>query len=1099
MFGKYWRFSYESAIQLLPDRVLVWKGSGQRLGYGIATPPPGHDPNTPLTGVSLDGSRDRLLYYGAYFMLIESGSRLQYRYDRFSNAAWARLTSIADQNGNSVRLAYDNENRLTSITDASGRSTNFAYDASHRCIGFSLPDGNRAQFAYDGQGNLIKAIDLIGTTILYEYDGRSYLTRMVVGRDQKATTFTYQESRQGRYLGGVTDAAGNTTSYELVSITPRHVRMTDPEGNITSYYSTPQGYTERVVDPLGNSAEASFANGLPVRFTNARKQSTQLEYDPRGNIIRRKNSLGSVWASAYDQNNRLISETDPLGATWQYGYDERGNLVRSTSPDQRTLTREYDSKGQMVSLINTRGEKTLYAYDRFGNLVTITRPRGDTVQHGYDPHGFHRIATTDANGFTTKYEFDANRRLTRQIHPDGSSRVSEYDCCAGTAVTDENGNKRITRRDPVLQILEKTDPQGNSSLFVYDRNKRQVKTEDALGRAWGIVYDPAGRIVEWNNANNEKGRMEYDPEGNLIAIWDELGNKTSFVYDANNRPVESTDPLGHTQRANYDSSGRLISTTNARGNVVQIKYDQLGRIVERSVDNNRVAAYAYDDLGNLVQMTDAWGVTNFAFDAGRKAASIRFPDQTAIAASYDPNGNLASLTYPGGQTVNYVYDVRNRVARMEWGRQFISFRYDAVGNLVEVSRSNATQTTCAYDAANRLTRLVHRAKSEPFADLSYTYDPVGNITAESGTLPLQARPLEAPSPMAYNSLNQIVRLGDEPCTYDPDGNLTGMGSGRWQAKYDPQNRMTEIVRDGQVRRYSHNANGQRVQVDTQAGRRVYHYDLSGRLLFETDQTSALVAFYLYRNAHLVARVDASGAVLFYHFDKTGNTLALSDHTGDVVAAYAYDPYGAITNKLGEVDNPFTYVGEFGVMDDGNGVYWMRYRIYDAHTGRFVQKDPLGFVEGTNLYAYVSNNPIKNIDPFGLAWYWPPSWFEPGTQAAIETGTGLAADLTGGAILTGAVGGTITVAGVTLSAPVVGTVVLLGGLALTVKGIMTWNSSAQAQKAQQIQTDANKKWLAQGPDGKWKIDPLFEDTFNEANRQKLQDLADQLNNQPECKP
>jgi RHS repeat-associated protein len=83
-----------------------------------------------------------------------------------------------------------------------------------------------------------------------------------------------------------------------------------------------------------------------------------------------------------------------------------------------------------------------------------------------------------------------------------------------------------------------------------------------------------------------------------------------------------------------------------------------------------------------------------------------------------------------------------------------------------------------------------------------------------------------------------------------------------------------------------------------------------------------------------------------------------------VAAYGYSPHGAVGSKYGEVDNPFTYVGECGVMDDGHGLFYMRNRTYDALTGRFIQKDLLGFFGETNPYTYGSNNPIRYIDPVG---------------------------------------------------------------------------------------------------------------------------------------
>jgi RHS repeat-associated protein len=86
----------------------------------------------------------------------------------------------------------------------------------------------------------------------------------------------------------------------------------------------------------------------------------------------------------------------------------------------------------------------------------------------------------------------------------------------------------------------------------------------------------------------------------------------------------------------------------------------------------------------------------------------------------------------------------------------------------------------------------------------------------------------------------------------------------------------------------------------------------------------------------------------------------------LIIAYAYTPFGEIAGSIGSLYNPFTYVGEFGVMSEGSNIYYMKNRYYDAATGRFIQKDPIGVAGGqTNLYAYVGGNPVERIDPVGL--------------------------------------------------------------------------------------------------------------------------------------
>ncbi|MCO8613360.1 RHS repeat-associated core domain-containing protein, partial [Burkholderia multivorans] len=52
-------------------------------------------------------------------------------------------------------------------------------------------------------------------------------------------------------------------------------------------------------------------------------------------------------------------------------------------------------------------------------------------------------------------------------------------------------------------------------------------------------------------------------------------------------------------------------------------------------------------------------------------------------------------------------------------------------------------------------------------------------------------------------------------------------------------------------------------------------------------------------------------------------------------------------------------------DEETGLHYNRHRYYDAQTGRFVSKDPIGLAGGTNVYHYAPN-PINWTDPLGLA-------------------------------------------------------------------------------------------------------------------------------------
>jgi RHS repeat-associated protein len=166
--------------------------------------------------------------------------------------------------------------------------------------------------------------------------------------------------------------------------------------------------------------------------------------------------------------------------------------------------------------------------------------------------------------------------------------------------------------------------------------------------------------------------------------------------------------------------------------------------------------------------------------------------------------------------------------------------------------------------------------------------------------------------------------------------------------------------------YIYDAAGNKVRATRGAVTTKYYYDHTGKLLFEADGSGTVLNFYYYQDSRMVAMGSAAGASYFYHHDKNGNTVAMTDASGTVVNAYAYTPYGEIAGSTETVANRFKYVGGYGVMDEGGGIYFMKNRYYDASAGRFLQKDPIGFEGGqSNLYAYVAGNPVTGIDPMGL--------------------------------------------------------------------------------------------------------------------------------------
>ncbi|WP_032022560.1 RHS repeat domain-containing protein, partial [Acinetobacter baumannii] len=122
-------------------------------------------------------------------------------------------------------------------------------------------------------------------------------------------------------------------------------------------------------------------------------------------------------------------------------------------------------------------------------------------------------------------------------------------------------------------------------------------------------------------------------------------------------------------------------------------------------------------------------------------------------------------------------------------------------------------------------------------------------------------------------------------------------------------------------------------------------------------------------------------VWFYHCDHLGTPQEMTDHTGAIIWKAEYKAWGECKAEKAKsnffenseiISNNIRFQGQY--FDEETGLHYNRYRYYSPYVGRFVSKDPIGLLGGSNNYAYAPS-PTEWVDPLGLSCQKIPKGFK----------------------------------------------------------------------------------------------------------------------------
>ncbi len=820
---------------------------------------------------------------------------------------------------------YDNRGRIY-------QRVVYAVDPSTGNVGNSLtdntwydPSGNVAQEQPAGSGAVQALVrDALGrvTTQYYEYyDGTGDTVMQQIENTFDAASNLIEQITRDRF--------DNATGYGGLS-SPGGAQ---PQARVSYVCLWPDALgREHNVADYGTNGGSTLTRPTTAPARSATVLVTTLNYNSRGEAYQRTDPAGTVTQLTFDDAGRLTAKVE--------NYVSGG-----TNPDQN---RETD-----------------YTYNADGRLATLTAKNGTTGDQ----------LTQYVYGTTLNDSDIASNELLRQVtYPDDASG---YD-------------RMLFAYNRLGQMKQKTDQQLSVHTYEYDLLGRL-----AHDRITTLASGVDGAILRLSYTYEVRGLLQNATSYDNATVG--LGNVVNDILLAYNSFAQLVDEYqSHSGAASTSSPGAQYAYANGSANTV--------RLTSVTYPSGRALNYNYgasgsqgDYLSRVVSLIDNDGVTHLGDYryAGiarivQASAAQAGTELTYIKQSTEPVGDGGDQ-YTGWDRFSRVIDQRWVVTSSYAALERVQYGFTQASN--RQWRSNLVAGTgqdeyYTYDGLYRLLTLqrgtLNAGKTgisgTPGFEEDFTLDPTDNwtayVTKVSGTTVLnQSR--------TQNKANELLTLSGSSALlgYNANGDLTRSPKpADWTTAYDytwdAWDRLVKVVdhsTSSVVATYAYDGLDRRVTKTT--GTTVRHYYYTDRWQIIEERTGSNTTpdrqfvWGLRSIDDLVLR--DRGAERLYAFHDVFNCTAIADTTGTVKERYGYDAYGnpRVMDASFTVISGSNYDWETryadGRWDGETGLDPMRYRYLHPELGGWLTRDPLEYTPGTNLYAYVGDNPVNRVDVAGL--------------------------------------------------------------------------------------------------------------------------------------
>ncbi|MEM6473412.1 MAG: RHS repeat-associated core domain-containing protein, partial [Planctomycetota bacterium] len=560
-------------------------------------------------------------------IVLPSGLEVRPQYDLAGN-----IVSESDTLGLVVTRTFDAENRLVRETDALGRQTRYEYTVDGLISRIIDTAGQITSLAYDSRGRLVERIEPDGVKTEFRLDG---LGRVIEEHAEGLGVTRFSYDQQGN-LTSVTDRLGATTEYDY-DRNGNLISTTDADGIETVIgYDSLDRPTTTVLQNGASETLRYDAAGHQIEIEGFDGETILQQRDAAGNLIRQDFVDGTFETFTYSLSGQLLTATNANGTT-TFEYDASGLLVSAVYPDQATLSYEYDLRGNRVAMVATIGNeisrRTEYTYDALNRLVSVHDPEGLETRYIYNTAGDLETIRLP-NGIVEEYSYDEKHRLIRiESRSPGDELLTRLSYSRDrwgsiTAVEREDGTRSSYEYDAQQRLTAEVHLDSNGQMLSEKEFDYTLAGQRSSSTIAGVLnayqYDSLGRLIEsglTTHVHDQAGRLtskdgpdgrteyRYDAEGQLIGVTSD-NESYQFEYDAIGNRIATTRN-GVTQRHLIDLQdlsgvSQIVLNYGVDSSISDEFVFGLGRVSRRSDDALRTYHFGAD--GNLSGVTNEEGV-----------------------------------------------------------------------------------------------------------------------------------------------------------------------------------------------------------------------------------------------------------------------------------------------------------------------------------------------------------------------------------------------------------------------------------------------------------------------------------------------------------